>query len=190
MKINYQKCFSPKGTLINGPLTIIPEINLDKRGFFQESWNKKDFNEVLSKNNQKEEFFVQDNHSKSIKGTLRGLHFQRTPYAQGKLVRCIKGEIFDVAVDLRKNSKTFGKYYSLIISDKSEYSFYIPEGFAHGFLCLSDKCIVHYKCSEYRHKESETTLDWRDQTVNIKWPIKKPILSDKDKIGKNLEFFR
>ena len=96
----------------------------------------------------------------------------------------------DVAVDLRKNSKTFGKYYSLIISDKSEYSFYIPEGFAHGFLCLSDKCIVHYKCSEYRHKESETTLNWRDQEVKIKWPIKKPILSKKDKIGKNLEFFR
>ena len=96
----------------------------------------------------------------------------------------------DVAVDLRKNSKTFGKYYSLIISDKSDYSFYVPEGFAHGFLCLSDKCIVHYKCSEYRHKESETTLHWSDQTVKIKWPIKKPILSKKDKIGKDLEFFR
>ena len=92
----------------------------------------------------------------------------------------------DVAVDLRKNSKTFGKYYSLIISDKSDYSFYVPEGFAHGFLCLSDKCIVHYKCSEYRHKESETTLHWSDQTVKIKWPIKKPILSKKDKIGKDL----
>ena len=95
---------------------------------------------------------VQDNQSSSTQGTLRGIHFQTHPYAQAKLVRVLVGEVYDVAVDLRKNSKTFGKYFSLIISDKSDYSFYVPEGFAHGFLCLSDKCIVHYKCSEYRHK--------------------------------------
>ena len=127
--------------------------------------------------------------SSSKKNVIRGLHIQ-TKKPQAKVITVVLGKIMDVAVDLRKNSKTFGKYYSLIISDKSEYSFYIPEGFAHGFLCLSNKCIVHYKCSEYRHKESETTLDWRDQEVKIKWPIKKPIMSKKDKIGKNLEFFR
>ena len=127
--------------------------------------------------------------SLSKKNVIRGLHIQ-TKKPQAKVITVVSGKIMDVAVDLRKNSKTFGKYYSLIISDKSDYSFYVPEGFAHGFLCLSDECIVHYKCSEYRHKESETTLDWRDQEVKIKWPIKKPILSKKDKIGKNLEFFR
>ena len=127
--------------------------------------------------------------SLSKKNVIRGLHIQ-TKKPQAKVITVVYGKIMDVAVDLRKNSKTFGKYYSLIISDKSEYSFYVPEGFAHGFLCLSDKCIVHYKCSEYRHKESETTLNWNDQEVKIKWPIKKPILSKKDKIGKDLEFFR
>ena len=127
--------------------------------------------------------------SSSKKNVIRGLHIQ-TKKPQAKVITVVFGKIMDVAVDLRKNSKTFGKYYSLIISDKDEYSFYIPEGFAQGFLCLSEKCIVHYKCSEYRHKESETTLHWRDQEVKIRWQINKPILSEKDKIGKNLEYFR
>ena len=151
----------------------------DNRGFFKEVFR----NNLIKKN------FKFDVMSSSKKNVIRGLHIQ-TKKPQAKVITVVSGKIMDVAVDLRKNSKTFGKYYSLIISDKSEYSFYIPEGFAHGFLCLSDKCIVHYKCSEYRHKESETTLHWSDQTVKIKWPIKKPILSKKDKIGKDLEFFR
>ena len=187
MTINYQKCFSPEGTLIKGPLTIIPKINLDKRGFFQESWNKKDFNEVLSKNDQKEEFFVQDNHSKSIKGTLRGLHFQQPPYAQGKLVRCIKGEIFDVAVDLRKNSKTFLSYAFVNLSSQNHKQFWIPKGFAHGFLTLTDNAEVFYKTTNYWNKDSELSLIWDDPDINIDWPLstlKKEInVSEKDKNG-------
>ena len=171
MRINYQKCFSPKGTLIKGPLIIIPKINFDQRGFFQESWNKKDFNEVLSKNDQKEEFFVQDNHSKSIKGTLRGLHFQQTPYAQGKLVRCLKGEIFDVAVDLRKSSETFMNYTFTILSSQNHKQFWIPKGFAHGFLTLTDNAEVFYKTTNYWNKDAESSLIWDDPDINISWPI-------------------
>ena len=168
-----------KNVNISGLKIIKTKMFFDKRGFFKE----------IFKNNLIKKDFKFDVMSLSRKDVIRGLHIQ-TKRPQAKVITVVYGKIMDVAVDLRKNSKTFGKYYSLIISDKSEYSFYVPEGFAHGFLCLSDKCIVHYKCSEYRHKESETTLHWRDQTVRIKWPIKKPILSKKDKIGKNLEFFR
>ena len=168
-----------KSVKISGLKIIQTKIFFDKRGFFKEIYK----NNLIKKN------FKFDVISLSKKNVIRGLHIQ-TKKPQAKVITVVSGKIMDVAVDLRKNSKTFGKYYSLIISDKSDYSFYVPEGFAHGFLCLSDKCIVHYKCSEYRHKESETTLHWSDQTVKIKWPIKKPILSKKDKIGKNLEFFR
>ena len=168
-----------KNVNIAGLKIIKTKMFFDNRGFFKEVFK----NNLIKKN------FKFDVMSSSKKNVIRGLHIQ-TKKPQAKVITVVLGKIMDVAVDLRKNSKTFGKYYSLIISDKSEYSFYIPEGFAHGFLCLSDKCIVHYKCSEYRHKESETTLDWRDQEVKIKWPIKKPILSKKDKVGKNLEFFR
>ena len=168
-----------KNVNINGLKIIKTKMFFDSRGFFKEVFR----NNLIKKN------FKFDVMSSSKKNVIRGLHIQ-TKKPQAKVITVVFGKIMDVAVDLRKNSKTFGKYYSLIISDKSEYSFYIPEGFAHGFLCLSDKCIVHYKCSEYRHKESETTLHWSDQTVKIKWPIKKPILSKKDKIGKDLEFFR
>ena len=168
-----------KNVKISGLKIIQTKIFFDKRGFFKEVYK----NNLIKKN------FKFDVVSLSKKNVIRGLHIQ-TKKPQAKVITVVSGKIMDVAVDLRKNSKTFGKYYSLIISDKSDYSFYVPEGFAHGFLCLSDKCIVHYKCSEYRHKESETTLHWSDQTVKIKWPIKKPILSKKDKIGKDLEFFR
>ena len=168
-----------KNVKISGLKIIQTKMFFDKRGFFKE----------IFRNNLIKNDFKFDVMSSSKKNVIRGLHIQ-TKKPQAKVITVVFGKIMDVAVDLRKNSKTFGKYYSLIISDKSEYSFYIPEGFAHGFLCLSDKCIVHYKCSEYRHKESETTLHWRDQEVKIRWPINKPILSEKDKIGKNLEYFR
>jgi dTDP-4-dehydrorhamnose 3,5-epimerase len=114
----------------------------------------------------------------------------QTKKLQAKIITVSQGKILDVAVDLRKNSKTFGKYFSIIISQDSEFSLYIPKGFAHGFLCLSKECTVNYKCSQYRHKESETTLSWNDKNVNIKWPIKKPILSKKDKNGKSLNYFK
>ena len=168
-----------KNVNIAGLKIIKTKMFFDNRGFFKEVFK----NNLIKKN------FKFDVMSSSKKNVIRGLHIQ-TKKPQAKVITVVSGKIMDVAVDLRKNSKTFGKYYSLIISEKSEYSFYIPEGFAHGFLCLSDECIVYYKCSEFRHKESETTLNWNDKEVKIKWPIKKPILSKKDKIGKNLEFFR
>ena len=123
------------------------------------------------------------------KKVLRGLHIQ-TDKSQAKIITVTHGKIFDVAVDLRKNSKTFGKYVSLIISENSDFSFYVPKGFAHGFLCLSKKCTVNYKCSEYRHSKYEKTLSWNDPKINIKWPILNPILSEKDKEGLNLHYFK
>ena len=124
----------------------------------------------------------------SKKNVLRGLHIQ-TNKSQAKIITVTYGKIFDVAVDLRKKSKNFGKYIAVIISDKSDFSFYIPEGFAHGFMCLSKTCTVNYKCSNYRDAKSEKTLNWNDKKVNIKWPNKKPILSVKDKNALDLDFF-
>ena len=155
------------------------KIFKDKRGFFKEIYK----NKILKKK------FIFDVMSYSKKGVLRGLHIQ-TKFPQAKLITVTSGKIMDVAVDLRKNSKNFGKYYSTIISQDSDFSLFIPEGFAHGFLCLSQTCTINYKCSEYRDKKSEKTLRWDDEQTNIKWLIKKPILSLKDKNGKNLDFFR
>jgi len=155
------------------------KIFKDKRGFFKEIYK----NKILKKK------FIFDVMSYSKKGVLRGLHIQ-TKFPQAKLITVTSGKIMDVAVDLRKNSKSFGKYYSTIISQDSDFSLFIPEGFAHGFLCLSQTCTINYKCSEYRDKKSEKTLRWDDEQTNIKWLIKKPILSFKDKNGKNLDFFR
>ena len=155
------------------------KIFKDKRGFFKETYK----NKILKKK------FIFDVMSYSKKGILRGLHIQ-TKFPQAKLITVTSGKIMDVAVDLRKNSKSFGKYYSTIISQDSDFSLFIPEGFAHGFLCLSLTCTINYKCSEYRNKKSEKTLRWDDEQINIKWPVKKPILSSKDKNGKNLDFFR
>jgi dTDP-4-dehydrorhamnose 3,5-epimerase len=168
-------------TRIDGPKIIKTEIFRDSRGFLKETYRK---NIV----NKKE--FPFDVMSFSKKNVLRGLHIQ-TKKPQAKIITVTYGKIFDVAVDLRKNSKSFGKYVGITISDKDNFSFYIPEGFAHGFLCLSKECTVNYKCSQYRVPESEKTLSWDDPDVNIKWLIKKPILSDKDKnLGLSLiEFF-
>jgi dTDP-4-dehydrorhamnose 3,5-epimerase len=166
-------------TKITGLKLIKSQIYKDKRGFLRETFR----NKLIKKK------FIFDVMSFSRQGVLRGLHIQ-TKKSQAKIITVTHGKVLDVAVDLRKKSKTFGKYFSIIISDKSDFSFYIPEGFAHGFLCLSDKCTLNYKCSEYRHQKSETTLKWNDKSVGIKWPIKKPLLSEKDKVGKNLDFFK
>ena len=155
---------------------IKTKIFKDKRGYLKEVFQ----NKLVKKN------FVFDVMSSSKKNVLRGLHIQTTNM-QAKIITVSQGKIFDVAVDLRKNSKTFGRYYSIIISDKSDFSFYIPEGFAHGFLCMSKKCTINYKCSEYRNSKSEATLDWQDKKLAIKWPIKTPIISQKDKNGLSLE---
>ena len=160
-------------TKINDVKVVKTKIFKDKRGFLKETYRS---------NIIKNKIFPFDIMSSSKKGVLRGLHIQTTN-SQAKIITVTHGKIFDVAIDLRKKSKTFGKYVSIIISDKSDFSFFIPEGFAHGFLCLSDKCTVNYKCSNYRHAESEKTLLWKDKTLDIEWPIKKPILSDKDKNG-------
>jgi dTDP-4-dehydrorhamnose 3,5-epimerase len=166
-------------TKITGLKLIKSQIYKDKRGFLRETFR----NKLIKKK------FIFDVMSFSRQGVLRGLHIQ-TKKSQAKIITVTHGKVLDVAVDLRKKSKTFGKYFSIIISDKSDFSFYIPEGFAHGFLCLSDKCTLNYKCSEYRHQKSETTLKWNDKSVGIKWPIKKPLLSEKDKVGKSLDFFK
>lgn len=125
----------------------------------------------------------------SKKKVLRGLHLQ-TKNSQAKIITVTHGKIYDVAVDLRKKSKTFGKHVAIIISDKSDFSFYIPAGFAHGFMCLSEECTVNYKCSNYRDAKSEKTLKWNDKKIKIKWPYKKPILSKKDNDGLVLDFFK
>ena len=166
-------------TKIPGPLLIKSTIFRDSRGYLRETFR----NNLL--NNIKFPFDVM---SFSKKNVLRGLHIQ-TNKSQAKIITVTHGKIFDVAVDLRKNSKNFGKYIGVIISDKSDFSFYIPEGFAHGFICLSKTCTVNYKCSKYRDAKSEKTLNWNDRKVDIKWPRKKPILSDKDKNGLSLDFF-
>ena len=167
-------------TKLDGPKIIKSTIYNDKRGYLKETF----------KNNLLKSFkFPFDVMSYSKKNVLRGLHIQ-TKNPQAKIITVTHGKIFDVAVDLRKRSKTFGKYVSIIISDKSDFSFYIPKGFAHGFMCLSKECTVNYKCSTYRNSSSEKTLAWNDHTVKIKWPNNKPILSKKDLNGINLDSFK
>ena len=166
-------------TKIKGPMIIKSKIFKDKRGYLRET-----FRNYLFKN----EKFPFDVMSFSKKKVIRGLHLQ-LKNSQSKIITVTHGKIFDVAVDLRKNSKTFGKYVSLVISDKSDFSFYIPKGFAHGFMCLSKNCTVNYKCSKYRESNSEVTLNWSDKNINIKWPINNPILSNKDKNGLDLKAF-
>ena len=164
-----------KTKFINGPKILKTKIFNDSRGFLKETFQ----NKVINKK------FPFDIMSFSKKNVLRGLHLQIVN-SQAKLITVTYGKIFDVAVDLRKNSKTFGKYVSIVISHNDSFSFYIPEGFAHGFVCLSKTCTVNYKCSNYRHAKSERTISWDDKNINIKWPIKKPILSVKDKNGLSL----
>ena len=168
-----------KDLKIKGLKIIKSKIYRDKRGYVRE----------IFKNKILKDDFIFDVMSYSKKNVLRGLHIQ-TEKLQAKIITVTHGKILDVAVDLRKNSKTFGKYFSIIISQNSEFSFYIPKGFAHGFLCLSKECTVNYRCSQYRHKKSENTLSWNDKDVGIKWPVKKPILSKKDKNGKSLKYFK
>ena len=165
-------------TPIEGVYVIEQKIFSDSRGYFMETYNYKEFKEAGL--NSK---FVQDNQSKSIQGVLRGLHFQKK-FPQGKLVRVIKGEVFDVAVDLRKNSSTHGEWYGCILSEENRKQFYIPEGFAHGFLVLSPTAQFVYKCTNFYHPEDECGIIWNDADINIKWPldtINTIIQSDKDK---------
>ena len=160
-------------TKFKGLVILRSKVHRDQRGLFKEIYKNKIFKKNL----------IFDCLSHSKKNTIRGLHFQRKN-SQGKFITVVKGEILDVAVDLRKRSKTFGKHFSIKIRYNSDFSIFIPEGFAHGFACLSKTCTLYYKCTNYRHKNSETTLRWNDPKLKINWGIKKPILSKKDKNGK------
>ena len=174
-----KKIKSNKGNYLDGVLLITPKVFEDERGFFYESWNTKNFNEISETN------FLQDNHSRSFKGVLRGLHYQSKPYAQGKLVRCTFGRIFDVAVDLRSNSNTYKEWVGIELNAINKLQLWIPEGFAHGFLTLSDIAEVQYKTTENWFKEYEKTIIWNDPNLKIEWPIDElnglnPKLSNKD----------
>jgi dTDP-4-dehydrorhamnose 3,5-epimerase len=161
-------------------LLIEPHVFEDSRGFFFESFREDIFKKETSLNVS----FVQDNHSKSVKGVLRGLHYQFPPHAQGKLVRVIQGEVLDVAVDIRKSSPTCGQYITEILSSDNKKQLYIPEGFAHGFLTLSDTSEFLYKTTDFYHSESERCILWNDKTLNIDWPKNVDIhLSSKDLNG-------
>lgn len=157
-------------------LLIEPEIFGDDRGFFFESFNQNQFEKATGRKIN----FVQDNHSKSIKGVLRGLHYQISPKAQGKLVRVIQGEVFDVAVDLRQSSPTFGQWVGELLSADNKKQIWIPEGFAHGFLTLSDTAEFLYKMTDFYSPEHEQSILWDDQTIGINWPMRDVSLSSKD----------
>tara|TARA_B100000925_G_C21995790_1_gene468858 strand:- start:274 stop:816 length:543 start_codon:yes stop_codon:yes gene_type:complete len=170
---------------IEGLLIITPTVFNDSRGYFFESWSEN----LLQKNNT-ELKFVQDNESLSHKGVLRGLHFQNPPYEQGKLVRVIKGAVLDVAVDIRKLSPTYGKYCSVKLSCENKKIFWIPPGFAHGFLTLENDTIFSYKCTSLYNKSSEEALLWNDADLNIDWGIDIPIVSEKDNLAGNFKDFK
>lgn len=164
---------------------IKPKVFADARGYFFESYNK----ELFAKNGLNMTF-VQDNQSLSHKGVLRGLHFQNPPFAQGKLVRVITGAVLDVAVDIRKNSPTYGKHFDAELTEENKMMMYIPEGFAHGFLTLRDNTIFSYKCTNVYNKASEDSIKWNDPTVGIRWNVEDPLLSEKDISGKDFIDFK
>lgn len=171
-------------THIKDLLIIKPKVFADARGYFFESYN-----EDVFKQNGITPHFVQDNQSLSNAGVLRGLHFQAPPHAQGKLVRVITGAVLDVAVDIRKNSSTYGQHVAIELTEENKTMFYIPTGFAHGFLTLQDNTIFSYKCTDLYHKASEGTVLWNDADLNINWNIAEPILSDKDLTGTKFKEF-
>ena len=166
-----EKVTSNKGITIKGLFKILPTIYEDNRGSFQVSWNRDEWLEILKKEKYAKKDFVQENQSRSRKGILRGLHYQKEPFAQGKLVRCLNGNIYDVAVDLRKRSKTFGEWAGIELSSDNNLQFWIPEGFAHGFLTLSDLADVSYKVNDFWNKDSEKIIIWNDKDLNINWPL-------------------
>lgn len=164
-------------------LLIEPQVFGDDRGFFFESFNQERFEKAVGKKIN----FVQDNHSKSAKGVLRGLHYQLPPKAQGKLVRATQGEVFDVAVDLRQSSPTFGKWVGEVLSGDNKKQLWIPEGFAHGFVTLSDTAEFLYKTTEFYSPDHEACILWNDKSIAVKWPFNfEPSLSNKDNLGKSL----
>ena len=171
---------------IEGLCVITPAVHGDNRGYFMETYSQRDMQEAGI-----DITFVQDNQSKSSYGVVRGLHFQRPPHAQAKLVRVVKGKVLDVAVDLRKDSPTFGKYMAVELSDENHRQVFIPKGFAHGFSVLSEEAVFQYKCDEYYAPESEAAIAWDDQDLNIDWkvPAEAVVLSAKDRNHPTLKEF-
>ena len=170
-------------TEIDGVVIIEPRVFNDERGYFYESFSQREFEEKVCHTT-----FVQDNQSKSSYGVVRGLHFQKPPYTQSKLVRCIKGAVLDVAVDIRKGSPTFGKHVAVELTEEICRQLFIPRGFAHGFAVLSEDAVFQYKCDNYYNKESEGAIAWDDSLLNIDWKISadKVVLSEKDKQNKSV----
>lgn len=171
-------------TELKGLFVLKPKVFEDERGYFFESYSKKLFKEAGLDLD-----FVQDNQSLSQKGVLRGLHFQNPPHAQGKLVRVITGAVLDVVVDIRKESKTYGKWFGLELTEKNKWMMYVPPGFAHGFLTLENNTVFSYKCTNFYNKASEDCLLWNDKDININWNFDKPLLSAKDLEGKTFKGF-
>jgi dTDP-4-dehydrorhamnose 3,5-epimerase len=172
-------------TGIKDLVIIKPRVFEDERGYFFESYNKNAFSAAGLNM-----VFVQDNQSLSQKGVLRGLHFQSPPHAQGKLVRVIKGAVYDVAVDIRKNSPTYGKWFGLELTEQNKWMFYVPEGFAHGFLTLEDNTIFSYKCTNVYNKPAEGCILWNDKDLGVKWGIENPVMSAKDLEGTAFKDFK
>lgn len=171
-------------TPINGLYVFKPSVFKDERGYFIESYNEKTFQELGIR-----EHFVQDNQSCSQKGVVRGLHFQKPPFAQAKLVRIIQGSAIDFAVDIRKDSPTYGQYFSILLSADNFLQFFIPAGFAHGFAALEDHTLFAYKCSNFYHKASEGSIKYNDPILNIDWQVENPLISEKDTCGEDFKHF-
>ena len=171
-------------TDIEGVVIIEPRIFRDDRGYFYESFSQREFEEKVCRTT-----FVQDNQSKSSYGVLRGLHFQKPPYCQSKLVRCIKGAVLDVAVDLRKGSPTFGKHVAVELTEENHRQLFVPRGFAHGFAVLSEEAVFQYKCDNFYNKESEGAIAWDDPELAIDWriPADKALLSENEKLNKSIK---
>ncbi|HKL02591.1 MAG TPA: dTDP-4-dehydrorhamnose 3,5-epimerase [Cryomorphaceae bacterium] len=170
-------------THIKDLLILKPDVFEDNRGYFMESFNANRFKSKTAL----EVVFVQDNESMSNRNVLRGLHFQKPPHEQGKLVRVVRGAVLDIAVDIRKGSPTYGQHVKIELTEENKWQFYVPPGFAHGFLVLKDHTIFSYKCTNYYHRESEDVLRWNDPSLGIKWGTENPILSEKDKAAQTLE---
>jgi dTDP-4-dehydrorhamnose 3,5-epimerase len=171
------------GVPVQGPLLLTPRVFGDERGFFFESWNQQAFNAAAG-----DTAFVQDNHSRSSRGVLRGLHYQLPPHPQGKLVRCVLGEIFDVAVDIRRSSPTFGQWVGAVLSADNKQQLWVPAGFSHGFLTLSEQAEVLYKTTDFWSRECERAIRWDDPALAIAWPLEalagaEPQLSEKDAVA-------
>ncbi|NDL62313.1 dTDP-4-dehydrorhamnose 3,5-epimerase [Acerihabitans arboris] len=169
-------------TKIDGVKIIEPQVFGDARGFFLETFEKRRYQSLLDIDLE----FVQDNHSRSAKNVLRGLHFQKTN-PQGKLVRVVRGEVFDVAVDIRRDSPTYGQWEGVLLSEENKKQFWIPPGLAHGFVVITDVADFEYKCTDYYNPQHEECLLWNDPAVAIAWPVTQPLLSEKDKLGKLLK---